>query len=343
MTAISSVSGSRGHHEPIVTPALPASRLPASGTTPSGKVQCRLCGQWLGEVGSRHLRRAHRMTLMEYRRVVDETRAAEADGFLPDGTPFFGRLGEIASDPDEGKVQCHLCGEWFKWVGGLHLKYRHPDWTIAEYRRAFGLSKSQVTMAAKSREILRAITVDRLRAGQIGSALGGGHGLQQAPWRSLGARRPDLARELHVARNGDLDPALLGVWSSERVWWRCARCGCEWETTVAGRSTQGGGCPKCGPRADAAMHRQGPRRPLSERSLAAMRSDLVDELHPSRSAGLDPWTIGVWSRRRIWWRCRECAHEWEATVMNRQQGTGCPRCAEARRRATYDRNRRSRQ
>jgi hypothetical protein len=190
MTAISSVSRSRDHDEPIATPALPASRLPASGATLSGKVQCRVCGQWLREVGSRHLRRAHRMTLAEYRRVVDATRAAEADGFLPDGTPFFGRLGEMASDPDEGKVQCHLCGEWFKWVGGLHLKYRHPDWTIAEYRRSFGLSRSQVTMAANSREILRAITVDRLRAGEIGSALGGGMAFSTRPGvrLSIGAR-----------------------------------------------------------------------------------------------------------------------------------------------------------
>jgi hypothetical protein len=52
-------------------------------------------------------------------------------------------------------------------------------------------------MAAKSREILRAIAVDRLKAGQIGSALGGGRGLQYSRWRSLVDRRSDLAKELH--------------------------------------------------------------------------------------------------------------------------------------------------
>lgn len=339
MQATSPASGSRDD-ESSESPARQASGSPARGIELSGRVQCRLCGQWLTEVGSRHVRRAHRMSLAEYHRAVDEKRAAEADGALPDGTPFFGRLGEIAYDADEDKVQCHLCGDWFKWVGGLHLNYRHPDWTIADYRRAFNLNQSQVTMCAGSRQILRANTVDRLNAGQIGSALGGGRGLQHMPWRSLGDRRPDLADELHPSRNSNLEPERLGVWSSERVWWRCARCGHEWQMTVMGRSAQGGGCPACGPRAVAELRRHGPRRPLGERSLAALRPDLVNELHPGRNAGLDAGTVGVWSRRRLWWRCRECAHEWEATVMNRQQGTGCPRCADARRGATYDRNRR---
>jgi DNA-directed RNA polymerase subunit RPC12/RpoP len=333
-------SGSSDDDGSTETQTCQASGLPASGTQRGRRVQCRLCGQWLSEVGTRHLRRAHRITLAEYHRAVQEKRAAEADGVLRDGTPYFGRLGELAYDADEDKIQCHLCGDWFKWVGGMHLKYRHPDWTIAEYRRAFDLNQSQVTMAAKSREILRAIAVDRLKAGQIGSALGGGRGLQYSRWRSLVDRRPDLASELHPTRNGDLQPELLGVWSSERVWWRCARCGREWRMTVVGLTAQGGGCPDGGARADAEVRRRGPRRPLRERSLAALRPDLVDALDPSRNGGLDPETIGVWSRRRVWWRCSECAHEWETTVMNRQQGNGCPRCADARRGATYERNRR---
>jgi DNA-directed RNA polymerase subunit RPC12/RpoP len=183
---------------------------------------------------------------------------------------------------------------------------------------------------------------DHRRSAEGGSdrvAAGRGRGLQHGPWRSLVDRRPDLAGELHPPRNGNLEPERLGLWSSERVWWRCARCGCEWQMTVMGRSAQGGGCPDCGPRVAAEVRRHGPRRPRWERSLAALRPDLVDELHPTRNDGLDAGTIGVWSRRRVWWRCSECAHEWETTVMNRQQGNGCPRCADARRSATFERNR----
>lgn len=30
---------------------------------------------------------------------------------LADATPYFVPLGEIPYDPDEDKVQCHLCGD----------------------------------------------------------------------------------------------------------------------------------------------------------------------------------------------------------------------------------------
>ena len=41
---------------------------------------------------------------------------------LEDGTPYFGELGELAYDPDEDRVQCHLCGRWYRFVGSSHLR-----------------------------------------------------------------------------------------------------------------------------------------------------------------------------------------------------------------------------
>jgi hypothetical protein len=182
--------------------------------------RCELCGRWLRVVGSRHLARVHGMTLADYRRIVERDQAGPAGGQLADGTPYFGKLGEMAYDPDTDLMQCHLCGKWLKWVGGMHLKYRHDGWTIADYRHAFGLSASQSTVAAHSRTLLRAHAIERLDRARLGSPLGDG-GLQAKRWKSLAERRPELVSELHPDRNGDLDPTTLGVWSSERVWWRC--------------------------------------------------------------------------------------------------------------------------
>lgn len=288
-------------------------------------------------VDSRHLRRVHGITLAEYHRTAARTRAVSADGHLPDGTPYYGQVGEIAYDPDEDLVQCHLCGSWFKWVGGMHLRYRHDGWTIADYRRAFGLRKSQVTMAASSRGRLRKLAVERLDEGQLGSPLGGAHGLQTRPWRSFAERCPELVDELHPTRNGDLDVSALGVWSSERVWWRCAHCGSEWQATISARAARSGGCPTCGPRA--AARRRHPNKPFERRSLAAARPDLVAELHPTRNPRLNPDKVTVWAKRKVWWLCPECNHEWQALIMNRHQGNGCPHCAPDRRVATYQHNR----
>jgi len=37
--------------------------------------------------------------------------------------------------------------------------------------------------------------------------------------RSLAVLDPALAEELHVTRNGDLDPSALGVGTRREVWW----------------------------------------------------------------------------------------------------------------------------
>ena len=57
---------------------------------------------------------------------------------LADGTPYVGELGTLAYDPDEDRVQCHLCGGWSRILGGAHLRRSH-GWTLAEYRDAFQL------------------------------------------------------------------------------------------------------------------------------------------------------------------------------------------------------------
>ena len=68
---------------------------------------------------------------------------------LPDQTPYFGRLAELAYDPDEDRVQCHLCGEWFRLLGSSHLRRTH-GWTLAQYREAFRLP---VKVATCSRDL----------------------------------------------------------------------------------------------------------------------------------------------------------------------------------------------
>jgi hypothetical protein len=55
---------------------------------------------------------------------------------------------------------------------------------------------------------------------------------------------PDLARQWHPTRNGDLTPSAITPGVQRKVWWLCVR-GHEWEATVASRSGLGVGCPRC--------------------------------------------------------------------------------------------------
>jgi rubrerythrin len=70
----------------------------------------------------------------------------------------------------------------------------------------------------------------------------------------LAAARPELLKELHPDRNGQLDPSTLRQWSWEPVWWRCSTCGHQWQTSPANR-VRGRGCPSCA-RRQAADRRQ---------------------------------------------------------------------------------------
>jgi hypothetical protein len=74
-----------------------------------------------------------------------------------------------------------------------------------------------------------------------------------------------------------------------------------------------------------------PRTTPPERSLAAVRADLVAELDVSRHPNIDLWRLAAGSHQKLWWRC-ENGHDWQAVVKNRVRlGSGCPRCADERR------------
>jgi Probable Zinc-ribbon domain len=69
-------------------------------------------------------------------------------------------------------------------------------------------------------------------------------------------------------------------------------------------------------------------------SLAAVRPELVQSLHPELNGQLDPYRIGVRSGQKLWSRCAACGHDWCAAPHERSSGGGCPRCAQQKRNAS---------
>jgi hypothetical protein len=56
--------------------------------------------------------------------------------------------------------------------------------------------------------------------------------------------RPELLKEWHPSRNGDLRARDVSLYHKERVWWICGQ-GHEWEATIRSRLS-GKTCPSCG-------------------------------------------------------------------------------------------------
>ncbi|WP_243688436.1 zinc-ribbon domain-containing protein [Geotalea toluenoxydans] len=64
--------------------------------------------------------------------------------------------------------------------------------------------------------------------------------------KSLQQRHPEIAKEWHPTKNGNLLPSLVARASGRKVWWKCAINGDhEWESTVKNRTILRSGCPHC--------------------------------------------------------------------------------------------------
>jgi rubrerythrin len=274
------------------------------------------------------IRRRHGAGLDDPTELMDNTRfrpdALEPDGRVAAGTAYYGTLGEIARDPDEDLVQCHLCGRWFRQVGGSHLRRTH-GWTLAEYRIAFQLPAKAPLVAEATSEMMRRHRARRIAAGELSAAPPVPPPTDQrrfvTPGRSLPVLAPDLADELHPTRNAELDPFTLGRYSKRFVWWRCGSCGHDWQTTPQSRSGGNYGCPRCAITRRAET-RAGPSSPAG--SLASRFPAVAAELRD-----LDPSAVSFGSPAKVWWRCQTCGHEWRAAVKRRTgDRQGCPRCAQ---------------
>ena len=67
------------------------------------------------------------------------------------------------------------------------------------------------------------------------------------------------------------------------------------------------------------------------KSLLMLAYNLATEWHPILNGTLKPENISYKSNKKVWWKCKICGHEWQATVNHRSSGRGCPECAKQKR------------
>ena len=138
------------------------------------------------------------------------------------------------------------------------------------------------------------------------------------PSNSLKKTHPELAKEWHPTKNGDLTVHNVGYGQDINVWWKCDKgVDHEWNVSVNSRTSQGSGCPIC----------SGKTIVLSN-SLVSTHPDIAEQWHPIKNGDLTPYNIGSGSHKKIWWKCSiGHDHEWGARVYSRAFGLGCPYCS----------------
>lgn len=68
---------------------------------------------------------------------------------------LYGTMGVLAYDPIEDKVECHICGKWFRGLN-THIRQRH-NYTTDDYREEFGLNRCQSLICEGTKQKLSAI------------------------------------------------------------------------------------------------------------------------------------------------------------------------------------------
>ncbi len=132
---------------------------------------------------------------------------------------------------------------------------------------------------------------------------------------SLATEYPNIAKQWHPTKNGNLSPYDVTSKSDKKIWWICER-GHEWETVIHNRSAHDKGCPYCA----------GQRVWIGYNDLATINPDLSKEWHPIKNTPLTPQDVTANSGEKVWWLCNR-GHEWVASVDGRNRGNSCPYCS----------------
>lgn len=133
----------------------------------------------------------------------------------------------------------------------------------------------------------------------------------------LAKTHPNLASEWHPTMNNGLSAEDVVAGSHKKIWWKCPKGDDHvWKAQIKSRSN-GKGCPACSG-----------QLAVPSNCLATTHPELEAEWHPTRNENLTPKNVVAGSGKKVWWKCSVGDdHEWQQTIVNRRNGSGCPCCS----------------
>ena len=134
-------------------------------------------------------------------------------------------------------------------------------------------------------------------------------------FNDLKTKNPELVKEWHPTKNGDLKPENFFPNSHKKVWWICPK-GHEYESYIIYRNN-GTGCPIC-----------------SCKIIIKGINDL-ETLNPNLAKYWDykrnkekPSEVSIKSGKRVWWFCSKCKSSWNGRIVDiAKKKNICSMCA----------------
>jgi hypothetical protein len=139
---------------------------------------------------------------------------------------------------------------------------------------------------------------------------------------------PSILTDARLARAWDHQknkekPDSVSLGSKTPFWWKCEKCGNQFESSPNSRRLAKEICRKC---ATAARDSRNVER---RGSLLKRYPDICAEWDYAANTGLDPSQLLPNTPRKAFWRCGSCSHQFSSRIDHRiGMGVGCPRCRE---------------
>jgi Probable Zinc-ribbon domain len=227
---------------------------------------------------------------------------------------------QVSPDKRKSGSGCPVCIGQLVQVGFNDLTTTHPDIAAQWHREKNGPTTPFDVVAGTNKKFWwvcvnghewQAPGANRVRG--AGCPVCAGQKVL-AGFNDFASRNPQLVKEWHPTKNGDLSPDAVMAGSGRLFWWQCA-IGHEWQAGPYQRA-QGAGCPICSGRVAWSGFND----------LASTHPELAAQWHPTKNAGVAPSNFIAGTNKKIWWIC-DLGHEWQASGNKRVIGTGCPECA----------------
>lgn len=136
---------------------------------------------------------------------------------------------------------------------------------------------------------------------------------------SLYTNNPNIAKEWHPNKNGELTPMEITSYSNRPIWWQC-EIGHEWQNTPGSRVYFNLGCPYCSN-----------QKVCLDNCLATTHIDLLYEWDFQKNTHISPYEVTFGTSKKAWWICEEGHDSYYSSIASRTtQFTGCPLCMESK-------------
>ena len=135
---------------------------------------------------------------------------------------------------------------------------------------------------------------------------------------------PHLVKQWNFKKNKGYDINLISANSKEVVWWRCKKCGYEWQTQILSRKQSAGHCPCCEERTVVVK---------GITDLFSVIPDIKRFYDFETNKDINPDELSVASQTHVNWKCDTCGYKWCTSVATRittENGVykvkSCPAC-----------------